>query len=343
MSVPAMSATIAKPPMLTKSSASEKAGSNRLLIIFCFFAIYVIWGSTYLAIRYAVETIPPLYAAGIRHLTSGTILLSWCLAKKVRPTASQIRSGIVIGIFFFLLGHGPLHWAETRVPSGLASLLVATEPIFVFILAAAAAKRWQFNWKILAGVFLGLAGVGLLVGRTTLTSTRGMIVASLAILFGALSWSAGIIYARKSDLAGHPLLMTALSSLSGGILLLTSATIFGEWRGFSFSSVMARSWEALAYLIVFGSLVAFSAYNWLLERYSPTLVATHTYINPVVAVLLGWMLAGEKVTLNVGIAAAMVIGAVVLVDRGARQLPMLNKEGAAASNPCQLRRCKSVV
>jgi drug/metabolite transporter (DMT)-like permease len=239
----------------------------------------------------------------------------------MRPTASQIRTGVVIGILFFLLGHGPLHWAETRVPSGLASLLVATEPIFVFFLAALAVKRWQFNWKIFAGVFLGLAGVGLLVGRTTLTSSREMIVASLAILFGALSWSAGIIYARKSDLAGHPLLMTALSSLSGGVLLLTSATIFGEWRGFSFSSVTTRSWEALAYLIVFGSLVAFSAYNWLLERYSPTLVATHTYVNPVVAVLLGWMLAGEKVTLNVGVAAAMVIGAVVLVDRGTAPNP----------------------
>lgn len=312
-----MSATIAKPAMLAKSGEAEKAAaSNRLLIIFCFFAIYAIWGSTYLAIRYAVETIPPLYAAGIRHLTSGTILLLCCFAKKVRPTTAQIRTGVIIGILFFLLGHGPLHWAETRVPSGLASLLVATEPIFVFFLTAVASKRWQFGWKIFAGVFMGLAGVGLLVGRTTLTSSRGMVVASLAILFGAFAWSAGIVYARKSDLAGHPLLLTALSSFSGGILLLTSATIFGEWRGLSFSSVTARSWEALAYLVVFGSLVAFSAYNWLLERYSPTLVATHTYVNPVVAVLLGWMLAGEKVTLNVAVAAAMVIGAVVLVDRG---------------------------
>ncbi|HEX3543947.1 MAG TPA: EamA family transporter [Candidatus Acidoferrum sp.] len=323
MSAPTMSATIAKPAVLPKPSplAERAAASNRLLIIFCFFAIYAIWGSTYLAIRYAVETIPPLYAAGIRHLTSGTILLLWCYAKKVKPTASQIRSGIILGVLFFLLGHGPLHWAETRVPSGLASLLVATEPIFVFFLAAAASKRWQFNWKVLAGVFLGLAGVGLLVGRTALTSGPGMLVASLAILFGALSWSAGIIYARRSDLAGHPLLMTALSSLSGGVLLFASATIFGEWRGFSFSSITVRSSEALAYLVVFGSLVAFSAYNWLLERYSPTLVATHTYVNPVVAVLLGWMLAGEKVTLNVGVAAAMVIGAVVLVDRGTAPNP----------------------
>src|ERR1700694_5724938 len=146
MSVPTMSATIAKPSMLaTSATLSEKAAaSNRLLIVFCFFAIYTIWGSTYLAIRYAVETIPPLYAAGIRHLISGTILLLWCFAKKVWPTASQIHSGVVIGILFFLLGHGPLHWAETRVPSGLTSLLSATEPIFVFFLAALASQRENF-------------------------------------------------------------------------------------------------------------------------------------------------------------------------------------------------------
>src|SRR6202521_4333141 len=325
MSAPTISATTVKPTILAKPGESDKtAASNRLLIVFCFFAIYTIWGSTYLAIRYAVETIPPLYAAGIRHLISGTILLLWCFAKKVWPTASQIHSGVVIGILFFLLGHGPLHWAETRVPSGLASLLVATEPIFVFFLAALAAKRWQFSWKVFAGVFMGLAGVGLLVGRTTLTSSSAMLVASLAILLGAFSWSAGIVYTRKSDLAGHPLLLTALSSFSGGILLLASATIFGEWRGFSFSSVTARSWEALAYLVVFGSLVAFSAYNWLLEHYSPTLVATHTYVNPVVAVLLGWLYGGEAITLKVGIAAALVVGAVVLVDRGTNKLHRLN-------------------
>jgi drug/metabolite transporter (DMT)-like permease len=312
VSAPTMSVAIPK----SNELAGKAAVSNRLLIIFCFFAIYVIWGSTYVAIRYAVETIPPLYAAGIRHLTSGTILLLWCAAKKVRPTAAQIRTGVVIGVLFFLLGHGTLHWAETRMPSGRASLLIATEPIWVFFLAAWVSKQWQFNWKLGGGIFVGLAGVALLVGRTSLTSGTGPLIASLAVLFGALAWSGGIVYSRGSNLSGHPLLLTALSSFSGGILLLTTATILGEWRGFSLGAVTARSWEALAYLIVFGSLVAFSAYNWLLERYSPTLVATHTYVNPIVAVLMGWLLAGEKVTLNVAIAAAMVIGAVVLVDRG---------------------------
>lgn len=322
MSAPTIFETIAEPvtpavePAKEVGPAAVAPRSNRLTIIFCFLAIYVIWGSTYLAIRYAVETIPPLYAAGIRHLTSGSILLLCCFAKKLKPTWAQIRTSVVIGTLFFLIGHGSLHWAEQRVPSGLASLLVATEPIMVFFLSAFVAKRWRLNWMLLTGVFLGLAGVGLLVWRTTIASGPGMLVSSFAVLIGALSWSGGIVYSRKSNLSGHPLLLSALSSLSGATLLLLAATVFGEWRGFSLHSVSMRSWEALAYLIVFGSVIAFSAYNWLLERYSPTLVATHTYVNPVVAVLLGWMMAGEKVSLNAALAAGMVIGAIVLVDRG---------------------------
>ena len=334
MSASTMPATLPKPASASEGMSGQltrtdsTARSNRLLVIFCFFAIYLIWGSTYLAIRYAVETIPPLYTAGIRHLTTGSVLLLLCLVKKVRPTAAQIRSAVIIGALFFLGGHGPLHWAETRVPSGLASLLIAIEPIIVFFMAAYATKRWQINWKIIVGALLGLAGVGLLVGRSALTSGSGMLVGSLAILFGAFSWSAGIVYARKSALAGHPLLLTATSSFAGGILLLTTGTITGEWRGFSLGAVTTRSWEALAFLIVFGSLIAFSAYNWLLERYSPTLVATHTYVNPIVAVLLGWWLAGEAVTVNVALATVLVIGAVVLVDRATAAIDQANAKPA---------------
>lgn len=306
------------------SPASEAARkSNRLTIICAFLAIYVIWGSTYLAIRYAVETIPPLYTAGFRHFTAGSIMLLWCFAKRIYPTWAQVRSSIVIGFLFFLVGHGTLHWAEQKVPSGLASLLIATEPIFVFILASAVARKWRVNTQLVAGAAIGLGGVALLMGKTQLTSTPGMFIASIAILIGALSWSAGIIYSRNSNLSGKPLLLSALSTLSGSILLLITATITGEYRGFSLAHVTFRSWAALLYLILFGSVTAFTAYNWLLERYSPTLVATHTYVNPIVAVLLGWFFAGEAVTLNVCLSAAMVILAVFLVDRGTAKLPAL--------------------
>ncbi|HYL83487.1 MAG TPA: EamA family transporter [Candidatus Angelobacter sp.] len=303
------------------ASRQSAARTHRFTVIVCFLSIYLIWGSTYLAIRYAVESIPPLYTAGLRHLTAGVILFLWCLAKRLRPTWAQIRASLVIGTFFFLIGHGTLHWAEQHVPSGLASLLVATEPIFVFLLSASAARQWHWNGRLLAGICLGFGGVGLLMGRSALTPGSGMFLGSMAILLGALSWSVGVVYSRKSHLSGHPLLLSALSLLSGSVQLLLVGTIAGEYRGFSVASVSLRSWLSLGYLIVFGSVVAFTAYNWLLEHYSPTLVATHTYVNPIVAVLLGWLLVGEAVTLNVVIAAVMVIGAIVLVDRGMARLP----------------------
>jgi len=305
---------------LPKATAGARPQLNRGTVVFCFLAIYLIWGSTYLGIRYAVETIPPLYTAGLRHLTAGAILLLWCLAKRLRPTWAQVRASIIIGAFFFLGGHGTLHWAEQKVPSGLASLLVASEPIWVFILSAAAARQWRLNGTLLAGIFLGFGGVGLLMGRSALTSGPGVFIGSLVVLLGAFSWGVGVVYSRRSHLSGHPLLLSALSLLAGSLQLLLAGTVAREYRGFSIASVSSRSWLALAYLIVFGSIVAFTAYNWLMEHYSPTFVATHTYINPVVAVLLGWLLAGEAVTLNVLVSAAMVIGAVMLVDRGTARL-----------------------
>lgn len=300
--------------------ATAKAPANRLFVLLSFLSIYLIWGSTYLAIRYAVETIPPLYTAGIRHLTAGTILLAWALAKGLRPGWAQIRASVVIGFFFFLVGHGLLHWAERVVPSGLASLLIAIEPIIVFLLSCAASRTWRLNGMLLAGVLLGLAGVGMLLRGMGREPVPGITLGSVMILVSAFSWSVGIIYSRGSHLSGSPLLLSALSLLSGAFMLLFTATVAGEAKEFALSRVTLRSWLALGYLILFGSVIAFTAYNWLLEHYSPTLVATHTYINPVVAVLLGWAYGGEALTMRVAVAAALVVTAVVLVDRGTSQL-----------------------
>jgi drug/metabolite transporter (DMT)-like permease len=305
----------------TAVSPLSRGRGHRITVVFCFLAIYLIWGSTYLAIRYAVESIPPLYTAGLRHLTAGSILLVGCLARRLRPTWAQIRASVIVGAFFFLIGHGALHWAEQKVPSGLASLLIASEPIWVFLLSAAAASQWRWNASLLTGILLGLAGVGLLMGRSALTSVPGMFAGSLAVVISALSWSVGVVYSRRSHLSGNPLLLSALSLLAGSAQLLLVGTIAGEYRGFSLASVSLRSWLSLGYLILFGSVVAFTAYNWLMEHYSPTLVSTHTFINPIVAVLLGWLLAGEAVTLNVLLSTAMVVSAVILVDRGMARLP----------------------
>lgn len=310
------------PALIEAPTAEDTAQTrpNRLAVIAAFAAIYLIWGSTYLAVHYAVQTIPPLYTAGIRHLIGGSILLSWALAKGLRPTWRQIRAGVIIGIFFFLFGHGLLHWGLVRVPTGLAALLIASEPIWVFLLSEWVAKKWEMNAALISGVVVGLAGVAFLMQGSILTAGSGLFLRAAAILVSAFAWSIGIVYSRRSELSGHPLLLSALSLLSGAALLLIVGTLAGEYHGFSLAAVSTSSWLALAYAIVFGSITAFSSYNWLLEHFSPTLVATHTYINPIVAVILGWLFAGEKITLNVGVSAAMVIGAVILVDRGTARL-----------------------
>jgi drug/metabolite transporter (DMT)-like permease len=302
------------------TAATAKVPASRLFVILSFLSIYVIWGSTYLAIRYAVEAIPPLYTAGLRHLTAGTILLAWALAKGLRPTWPQIRASVVIGFFFFLVGHGLLHWAERIVPSGLASLLIAVEPIMVFLLSSAAARTWRLSGPLLGGILLGLGGVGMLLRGTVLEPIRGLTLGSVMILVSAFSWSLGIIYSRRSHLSGSPLLLSALSLLSGSLMLLLTATLVGEAKDFQLSRVSLKSSLALGYLVLFGSVIAFTAYNWLLEHYSPTLVATHTYVNPVVALLLGWAYGGEALTVKVALAATLVVGAVILVDRGTAKI-----------------------
>ena len=192
------------------------------------------------------------------------------------------------------MGHGSLHWAETVVPSGQASLLIAIEPIFVFLLSSLAARIWPLNGMLVAGILLGLAGVGALVkGVAHEASTLGSTLGTIAILVGVLSWSAGIIYSRRSHLSGSPLLLSALSLWRVRDVASSWNTRRRGQRGFhSHRSRLSPGshWDTL---ILFGSVVAFTAYNWLLEHYSPTLVATHTYVNPVVAVLLGWAYGGE--------------------------------------------------
>jgi drug/metabolite transporter (DMT)-like permease len=165
-----------------------------------------------------------------------------------------------------------------------------------------------------------------LLRGSLLSPGSGVFLGAIATVFGAISWGAGVVYSRRSHLSGHPLLLSALSLLAGAVQLLLVGTILGEWRGFSFANISLRSWLGLAFLVVFGSIIAFTSYNWLLEHFSATLVTTHTFINPVVAVLIGWLVAGERLTLATGIATAMIVGAVVLVERGSPRAGELAEE-----------------
>jgi drug/metabolite transporter (DMT)-like permease len=298
----------------TPSIRLQRAESIKLALAFA--AIYLVWGSTYLAIRYAVETIPPLVAAGIRHTIAGGVLLAWACARGYRPRREHWIAGIVLGALFFFVGHGTLHWAEQHVASGLAALLIATEPMFILVLAWLSGQQRISRISAL-GLAFGVVGVAILTGAEV-SAKNASLIGLLAVLLGSLSWSAGVVISPKLKLPTDALARTAVPLVCGAVMLLATAGITGEFRGLHWSAISLKSIFGLGYLIVFGSIVAFTAYTWLLQRVPPAVVATHTYANPVVAVLLGWLLASEPLTARVAIASVAILGAIMLIRRGER-------------------------
>jgi len=292
----------------------SKTVPSRVMMALSFVAIYVIWGSTYLAIRYAVETIPPLITVGIRHSVAGLVLLGVAWIRGFRPTLQHWFSGVVVGALFFFVGHGTLHWAEQYVDSGLAALLVATEPLWILLLGSFMGQE-KINWRNACGLLVGLAGVGILCAPGT-SWQRSSGIGMAAVLLGAFSWAAGVCISPKLKLPADAVGRAAVPLVCGAVMLLTTAAFAGEFRELHWSAVSPRSALALGYLIVFGSIVAFTAYIWLLKHCPPTLVSTHTFANPIVAVLLGWWLAGEPVSGRLLSSAATILGAIFLVRRG---------------------------
>ena len=303
-----------RPVVVPSSQPVLRADSIKMLLAFA--SIYLVWGSTYLAIRYAVETIPPLVTAGIRHSVAGGILLAWAYARGFRARREHWIAGMIVGALFFLIGHGTLHWAEQHVASGLAALLIATEPMFILVLAWVSGRQRISRISAL-GLAAGVVGVAILTGAE-LSAKNASLLGMLAVLTGSLSWAAGVVISPKLRLPTDALARTAVPLVCGAVMLLATAGITGEFRGLHWSAVSLKSLMGLGYLIVFGSIVAFTAYTWLLQRYPPALVATHTYANPVVAVLLGWLLASESLTVRVAVACVAILGAIVLIRRGER-------------------------
>jgi drug/metabolite transporter (DMT)-like permease len=302
--------------MVPRQNPSTEKRSESIKVALAFIAIYLVWGSTYLAIRYAVETIPPLVTAGIRHTIAGGILLAWACARGYRPRREHWTAGLVVGALFFLIGHGSLHWAEQHVASGLAALLIATEPMFILVLAWMSGQQKISRLSAL-GLAVGVVGVAILTGAEV-SSKDISLIGMLAVLLGSVSWAAGVVVSPKLKLPTDALARTAVPLVCGAVMLLAAAGLTGEFHALHWSAISLKSIFGLAFLISFGSIVAFTAYMWLLQRCPPTLVATHTYANPVVAVLLGWLLAGESLTTRVLLASVGILGAIVLIRRGER-------------------------
>jgi drug/metabolite transporter (DMT)-like permease len=305
-------------PVTSQSALVERnARSTRVLLLASFAIIYIVWGSTYLAIRYAVETIPPLITAGIRHLTAGSVLFAWAWTHGYRPTKKDWYGSAILGFLFFFISHGSLHWAEQVVPSGLAALLVATEPLWITLIALLLSRKQNLNFANVTGLVVGFAGVLLLTTDHQLSGQSASLIGAIAIVIGTITWAIGMLYSQSStSLPSNSVARAGMSLLMGSWMLLATAGLTGEFHGFHWANVSTKSLLGLLYLITFGSIVAYTAYMWLLDRCSPTLIATHTYVNPIVAVFLGWLLAGEVITGRTIIAAALVIISVIFVSLG---------------------------
>jgi drug/metabolite transporter (DMT)-like permease len=284
-------------------------------LILAFAAVYLIWGSTYLAIRYAVESIPPFLMMGTRFLAAGMILYGFQRVRGVsRPSLENWKAAFLIGGFMFLGGAGALAWSEQWLPSGLAALLVAVVPMWIVLVDWARPGGTRPAGRVLFGLAIGFVGVAILVGPVDLSdSNRMYVLGSIAIMFGSLSWAIGTVFSRRVNLSPSPPMASAQTLLAGGALLLAAGTLAGEWSRFDVALLSFRSGLAWVYLVTFGSLIAFASYIWLLHKTTPTRLGSYAYVNPVVAVFIGWAFAGEPFGPRTLFAAAIIVTAVALI------------------------------
>ena len=279
--------------------------------------IYIIWGSTYLAIRFAVSTIPPFLMAGTRFLVAGMILYAWRrLAGDAAPTRRQWFSSAVTGLLLLFGGNGLLSLAEQQAPSGIAALIIGSVPLWMAVIEAFRPGGVRPNLLGALGLLIGFAGIVLLVGPSFLGGANAEIhpLAIGILIAAALSWSLGSIYSRSADLPASSLLATGMEMLAGGLGLFLAASLKGEWHALLLPRVAASSWIGLAYLTVFGSMVGFTAYAWLLRAAPLPLVSTYAYVNPLVAILLGGLFAHELLNARILLAALVIVSSVVVIN-----------------------------
>ena len=290
----------------------------RSFVIAAFAAIYIIWGSTYLGILVAIESIPPFLMAGTRFLAAGGLLLAWALIKGEKlPDRLSLGRIALSGLLMLFLGNGAVVWVEQYLPSGLAAIIVATVPLWFVILDKG---QWHFyfsNWQIIVGLLIGFGGVILLfAGKAAgdLFTDRMKFISLLVLIGGTVTWTIGTLYSKYTKMNGSTVMKVAIQMITAGICFFPLGMIFNEQESFRFSAITGRSLLALAYLVFMGSIVAYLAYMWLLSVKPASLVGTYAYVNPVVAVFLGWLIASETVSTQQAIGLGVIIAGLMVVN-----------------------------
>ena len=284
-------------------------------VLLAFAIIYFVWGSTFLAIRVGVREVPPFLLAGMRFLLAGLVLYGWMRARGApSPTAREWGASSVLAVLIFVFDYGLLFWAEKRVPSGIAAVMMATIPVFMAIAEIVVLRTQRLTLRLGLALLVGLAGVGVLVGHSVSLGEAAVDRAgACALLFAAVSWSAAASLSRRLPSPASKVMSSGAQMLAGGVFLMLAAALVGEFRGFHAQAVSRGAWLALAYLIVAGSIVGFTAYVWLLHHESPTKVGTYAYVNPVVAVLVGYFLGGEAIGPRTIVGTLLVLVSVVVI------------------------------
>jgi drug/metabolite transporter (DMT)-like permease len=302
-------------------------------ILLAFAIIYFVWGSTFLAIRVGVREVPPLLFAALRFLAAGSLLFGWLIARGERlPNLRQWMSAFLLGFVIFVLDYGLLFWSERRIASGLAAVMLATIPMFMSLAEIAILRTQKLTARLALAFVIGTGGVAVLVSRSlNLGGAPVDRLSAVALIIAAISWSVASAITRKLPLPESKVMSSAAQMLAGGIMLTLAALAFGDFRGFDPAGVSLRAWISLAYLIVFGSIVAFTAYVWLIHHESPTKVGTYGYVNPVVAVLVGYFFGGEGLGLRTVLGTLLILVSVVVIttSRGAQPVQLRSVEDAA--------------
>ncbi|MEJ7848122.1 MAG: EamA family transporter [Pyrinomonadaceae bacterium] len=305
--------------MSKEETKTDLARRNLIIMIAAFAAVYIIWGSTYLAIKYAIETIPSFLMAGVRFLVAGGILYTFArvTGNYEKPKLVHWRTSFIVGTLLLGIGNGGVVIAEHYISSSLTALLIATMPFWMVLLGWMFMGSGKPNYKVALGLFIGFAGVALLItGRSVETSDGsgdGWLFGLVCILVAEIGWAFGSLYGAKAPTAKSFVQAAGMQMLAGGLVLVVAGMATGEWAALNVAAISTNSWLALLYLIFFGAIIAYTAYSWLLKNVSPAAVSTYAYVNPAIAVCLGWAIAGESLTGQMLIGAVVIVASVALI------------------------------